>query len=305
MPRGPASRFTRRLAGPWTLTHTPPAKDQTMKRTISQIATILCLLSLCACSEEPTPAQTPQDQGAPDQGKTTTDMGAPDQGAPQPDQDTPDQGQPDQGTPDQGSPDQGQPCDPASKAAELIGVFDTTSAGTFEAQPQEDGSVVVTLDAGLGGAAQAAQSSYLYASLTGGKLIEISDKAALTDDTWELAFKRTELRINSADSGPGMWMLGKAVETTWEEAAPPSTMGDAWSTDDFVNEQCEIATFGRESLLTAFNQWYDYNPETHEISAPAGVIYFLYNMTTHAALKLEIQSYEGGIYTLRWATLGR
>ena len=289
MPRGSASRFTRRLADPWTLTHTPTAKDQTMKR----IATALCLLSLFACSEEPAPEQAPQDQGTFDQGEITTDLGSPDQG------------QPDLGTPDQGAPDQGQPCDPASTAAELIGVFDTTSAGTFEAQTQDDGSIVVTLDAGLGGAAQAAQSSYLYVSLTDGELLKLSDKAALTDDTWELAFKRTQLRINSADSGPGAWMLGKAVETTWEEAAPPSTMGGAWSTDDFVNEQCELATFGRESLMTAFNQWYDYNPETHELSAPAGVVYFLYNMTTHAAIKLELQSYEGGIYTLRWAPLGR
>lgn len=286
-------------------THHPTSQDQTMKRTTLKTAlSSCCLLLVFGCAEEAQDQPSP-DQGAPDQGMTTTDMGAADQA-------TNDDGQADQGSPDQGmtttdmdAPDQGAPCDPAAMAASLIGVFDTSSTGDFEANAQEDGSVVVTLDAGLGGAAQAAQRSSLYVSLTGGKLLDLSDKAALTDDTWELAFKRTELRLNSADSGPGAWMLAKVTESTWEQAAPPSPMSGQWLTDDFIDEQCELATFGRDSPLTAFNQWYDYNPQTHEISAPQGVIYFLYNSTTHAALKLELQSYESGRYTLRWATLGR
>ena len=127
---------------------------------------------------------------------------------------------------------------------------------------------------------------------------------ALASTDWELAFKRTQIRLNSADSGPGSLLLVRVADTTFDSAPVPGR--DAvWLTDDFVNESCEVLTVGRSDLATAMGVWYDYDPATRSVSAPDGVVYFVYNSTTRAARKLQIEDYTSAMYTIRTAPVGR
>jgi|GEM_PF-2075560 len=251
-------------------------------------------------------ASTPDDMGT----STEEDMSPADEedSAPDVDQGTPEE---DMGAPieeDMNPPeedmgvDMAEECDPQAVSASLVAVHtdaSTTETATFTSLEAE-GAWRLELDAALGGAAAASEASFLYVDLENGELLELSDAEAFTDDRWDIAFKRTEIRINSEDSGPGSWILADVEAESFEAAAPPSPQEGMWRGDDFVSETCEVATFGRGTIETAFGQWYDYDPSTHMVSAPEGKVYFLYDAATHAVIKLQIESYADAIYTLRW-----
>lgn len=272
-----------------------------------KLCLIPLILALAACGN---------DDETPD--KTSADMSVADMAADQsvtPDQpnDTPD-ATPDTpiDTPDaapdapidepDAEPDQ-EPCDEAATAAALVAVNEDISAGLVTTAGQ--GELTATVDASAGGAAMAAGRSFLYLDLTTGQPVALSDKDAFTANTWHIGLKRSELRINSADSGPGALLLARVDGADWDTAQPPNPAGGGWLSDDFVSDTCQVATFGQGAIQTAFGQWYDYDMTNHTLSVPEDTVFFLYDATTHAAFKLQITGYDSGIYTLRWAPLGR
>ena len=103
-------------------------------------------------------------------------------------------------------------CDQDAAIAERFGSATSTASATADFT-QDEGVNRVTLDASLGGTASAAQSSYAYLDLETATLLELSDAEALTDSTWDLAFNRSLVRLNSGDSGPAKLSL-KRVDGT-------------------------------------------------------------------------------------------
>lgn len=196
--------------------------------------------------------------------------------------------------------DGGGTCDPVAVALETIGAVESVADATLTSEALGENGFTVTLDAALGGPAMAAESAWVYVDVDAPAIVEIDDVEAMTDNSWEFAFKRAEIRLNSADSGPRSLMLTRVEETTWDTVPAPDRNAE-WLTDDFVTDTCDVETYGRGSIATAFSDWYDYNPETHVVSAPEGVVYFTYDATTHAVSKFQIASYESGIYTFDWA----
>jgi hypothetical protein len=190
-------------------------------------------------------------------------------------------------------------CVPREKAAELVASQEGVAEGEADFA-RGDGRWSGTLDASLGGRKAAKSSSFLYLDLDEGVLLELSDVEAFEDERWEMAFKRTEIRINSADSGPRELRLARVENTSFEEASPPATDSGSWRTDDFVDESCEVSTFGRGTTETAFAQWYDYNFLTHQVSAPEGVVYFLHDPAAETTTRFQIVDYRDAVYELRW-----
>lgn len=191
------------------------------------------------------------------------------------------------------------PCDPDVSAAEFLELKDSVADASWT-PGEADGTA--TLDASLGGPAGAAESAWVYVDLVNGELLELTDVEAYESDAWTLAFKRTEIRLNGGASGAGAWLTARIEGTTFDDA----TAGrDAdWRGDDFIDpDTCEVITEGRGTAATAFGIWYDYDPATHTVSAPEGVVYALYNASSHVALKFEITNYDGGVYDLRWGAL--
>jgi hypothetical protein len=274
-----------------------------------KLCLIPLILALAACgNDDETPDKTSADMNVADMAADQSPT--PDQPTDTPDTpvdtpdtpiDTPDLPGDMTETPD-AEPDL-EPCDEAATAAALVAVHEDISAGAVTTTGQ--GELTATIDASAGGAAMAAGRSFLYLDLATGQPVALSDKDAFTANTWHLGLKRSELRINSADSGPGALLLARVDGADWDTAQPPNPAGGGWLSDDFVSDTCEVTTYGQGTIQTAFGQWYDYDAVAHTLSVPEDTVFFLYDAATHAAFKLQITGYDSGIYTLRWAPLGQ
>ena len=191
---------------------------------------------------------------------------------------------------------------------EATGHFDNVSSGTLHTQDERDTGVVsVTLDASIGGPEQAAKSSYLYLDLVAGELLELSDATARESSSWQIAIKRSELRANSADSGPGAVFVARydeGADTMETLSGLPSDLGEEdWKEDDFVDMFCNVETFGLDFIETAFGQWYDYDFENHAVNIKQDQLYIIQDRNLDRSWALTIDSFEDGVYTLRWKPL--
>lgn len=192
-------------------------------------------------------------------------------------------------------------CDPVAAAAEAFGAVDAVTTGTVEAVADGDG-FTLTIDASAGGTAGSATNPYVYVDITDGTLVEITDVESFESGAWWLGFKRATIRTNSADSGAAGLMVQR-VEGDFDTAAPDRA-GD-WATESFLDEEsCEVVeTEGRDAPKTAFGIWYDYNPETHAVTPTEGIVYFIYEPSSHASYRVAITGWEDGVYTVRVAPL--
>jgi hypothetical protein len=204
----------------------------------------------------------------------------------------------DAGHDDSGTRDGGGECDPKEVAAERVAQNDTVNEGAVDFG--SSGEVkTATIDARSGGVAEAQNHSFIYLDLDASKKLQLTDVEAFDNDTWDIAFRRTKIRLNSADSGPGPWLVSK-MTGAWEDVTEPPSQGAEWSQDDFVDDECNVQTGPRSGIQTAFGQWYDYNPETHTVSAPDEVVWALYNASSHQAVKFQITAYTDATYEVRW-----
>jgi hypothetical protein len=192
-------------------------------------------------------------------------------------------------------------CNPDALAAEQVAVNESVNDGEVSVA-NENGVQTVTLDASSGGVSEAAQQSFIYIDLDEPGKLALSDADAFEDTTWDIAVRRTVIRINGGDSGPGNWLL-TAIDDGWSDASMPGRDAE-WSTDNFVTDSCELVQTERGSIITAFGQWYDYNPQTHEVSAPENTTWALYNSSTHSVIKLGIAAYDSATYDIRIGSFG-
>lgn len=297
------------------------------------LALSICLsITACADEEEVAPEATPDtgtvedtsggtDTALPD-ASHSTDVGSQDvapapDAAVEPDADTePDTAvesdatvEPDATTepdatidPDVYDSDSSEACDPVATAIEAFVAIDSVSAGTVDATTT-DGITTANIDASAGGSAGAATNPWIYVNLADAAQVSITDVESLTSADWDLAFKRASIRLNSADSGPGAWLVTRADDLPWADALRPPGRDADWRTDEFVAEDCSLITEGRGTPATAFGIWYDYNPETHAVTPTEDVVFFLYRSDTRAVYRLQITGWSSGVYTVQWATL--
>ncbi|MFB6350546.1 MAG: HmuY family protein [Bradymonadaceae bacterium] len=182
-------------------------------------------------------------------------------------------------------------CDPRAVARRKVGAIETTADGSVDVE-KSSGVYAGSVEATAGGEGNADDSSYLYVDLATGERLELSDAEAFENERWDLAFKRTDIRVNSADSGPGAWYLIE-VDRDWEQLDEPPRRDADWEWNDFVADDCSVKTVGDGALKTAFGQWSDEEP----------AVWALYQFTSHTTLKFEIQSYTDGTYQVRWTEL--
>src|SRR5690606_5345610 len=67
-----------------------------------------------------------------------------------------------------------------------------------------DGAVTTaSVDASAGGMASAADNPYIYVDLESGAKADINDVESFSSTDWDIALKRSSVRANGGDSGPG------------------------------------------------------------------------------------------------------
>jgi hypothetical protein len=178
------------------------------------------------------------------------------------------------------------------------GVVEVTTAG---------GVTAGTADATAGGTDGAPDNPYLYLDLKAGERVPLNDLDALSSTAWDISLKRASLRVNGGDSGSGGRKLAVvgAEDLAAVTAAPPS----GYAADDFADEDCALIALPAGEPSSAFGEWYDYDPSTHEVT-PRREVYVLERLDgSHTALRIVTyygdasSPMRGGYYQLEWKQL--
>jgi hypothetical protein len=176
-----------------------------------------------------------------------------------------------------------------------------------------DGAVFISeINAFAGGSQGARDNAFIYFDFVTAEQQLLTDDESLIDADWVLAFRRTNIRLNSADSGPGGWEMAKLSGTTLDAVDAAPTAANAWKTDTTFSSMCEILLDPINNPMTAINflnllnpsgssSWYSYSDSG--VAAIEGDVYVVRNVERDLAFKFEIQGWNDGIYTLRWAQL--
>ncbi len=121
-----------------------------------------------------------------------------------------------------------------------------------------------SIDGTAGGTTMSADNPYIYVDLKTGTRVDVNDLDARASATWDIALKRSSLRVNSGDSGTGNRKLAVVQAQTLAEVTAVPTSG--YAVDDFADTSCKLVELLIGEPSSAFGQWYDYNDTTHMVS---------------------------------------
>lgn len=168
---------------------------------------------------------------------------------------------------DVGSQDDAASDAPAEAAANMCSAAITSfinpigkiSTGAVTILNDAGGTKTLYIDATAGGFGNETTHPRVYVSLETGTRVDISDVQAQTSTAWDLAFRRPVIYTNSGDAGPGM-----GGEVTVHKPFDQATVADAtgFSTESFVDADCNPKMDMTGDLLTTMSAWYDYNQAT-------------------------------------------
>lgn len=164
-----------------------------------------------------------------------------------------------------------------------------------------------TLDGTAGGLANAADRPYLYVDLKTGARVDVDDLAARSSTAWDVAIKRSSLRINGGDSGTGERGLVVVQAASMNDVTTAPATG--YASDDFTTADCMLDSLPGGEPRSAFGEWYDYDPDTHAVS-PKGEVYVI-ERTDGSRTAFRIATYygdtampmRGAFYAVEWKQL--
>lgn len=177
-------------------------------------------------------------------------------------------------------------CDPASVLPTTYRPIPTVSTGAVTLATNA-GITTGTIDATAGGLSAAADNPYVYIDLIANARVDVNDLNARESVDWDIAIKRSSLRINGGDSGGGRRTLAVVAGTSVDVTAPASGYGE----DDFTSDDCMLASIPGGEPMSAFGEWYEYDVETHAVT-PKQEVYVL-QRADGSRTALRIATYYG------------
>ena len=202
--------------------------------------------------------------------------------------------------------DSGSGCDPAALLPTAYRPIAMVSTGAVQVSTTA-GLTSGTIDATAGGLANSADRPYVYVDLRNGVKIEVDDLAARSSMTWDLALKRSSLRINGGDSGPGARKLAVMPAATLAEVTAAPNSG--YMTDDFTTPDCMLDTLPGGEPKSAFGEWYNYDAQTHAVSPKSEVYVIERNNGSRTAFRVisyngdTAMPMRGAYYSVEWKQL--
>jgi len=154
-------------------------------------------------------------------------------------------------------------CDPATVLPSNYRPIALASTGQVTVTTTGD-ITTGTLDATAGGLAGAADQPYLYVDLRTGAKVALTDLEARSSAAWDVALKRSSLRVNGGDSGTGARTLAVAFAATLAEVTSGPATG--YVADDFATDACALVTLPGGEPASAFGEWYGYDVDTHAVT---------------------------------------
>jgi hypothetical protein len=161
-------------------------------------------------------------------------------------------------------------CDPATLLPNSYRPIPMVSTGVVTITAS--GAVMTaTIDATAGGTANSADRPYIYVDLKTGTRVDVDDLAARSSSAWDIMLKRSSMRSNGGDSGPGKRMVAVMPGAMLATIAAPAT---GYLSDDFTTADCMLDAIPGGEPKSAFGEWYDYDATTHAVS-PKGEAYVI------------------------------
>ena len=132
-------------------------------------------------------------------------------------------------------------------------------------------------------------------------MLQLTDVQALENTDWDIAVKRSVIRVNGGDSGPGNFLVARLEPMDWDDIENEPPESNIWNTDEFMTETCEPITVGRGVVSTAFGEWYN-TSSSGGIDVVENVIYSVYSGPPyHQVHELEILEWNSGYYVFKYA----
>lgn len=204
----------------------------------------------------------------------------------------------------------GSGCSAALRQA--ISLVDKVTLGAVSLLARTGSELLLYVDASAGGIGGQESQPWVYISLRTGARVELTDLEALKSTAWDLALKRSTLRTNSGDSGPG---AGGALEQTrvWSSVTLATTRGLTLPVETWFDADCTLVTDATGAVATTLGGWSEYDETTHRVS-PAPDLVYVVRGADGTLYKLSILDYyarpdgttgasDGGHYKLRVAPL--
>jgi hypothetical protein len=197
-------------------------------------------------------------------------------------------------------------CDPLSALPANFRPIPEVSEGMVNVT-SSGGVTSGTVDATAGGSMSYADNPYLYLDLKAGTKVAINDLDARSSPAWDIALKRSSLRVNGGHSGTGGRKLAvvPAADLGAVTAAPTS----GYATDAFVDADCMLISLPVGDPMSAFGEWYDYNDQTHMLTPKSQVYVLERSDGSHTALRIvtyygdTASPMRGAYYQVEWKQL--
>lgn len=143
-------------------------------------------------------------------------------------------------------------------------------------------------------------TDFVPLSLSEGRVLDLEEdlgRPLSGSERWELALRRTAVRTNGGESGPGACGALHSGETTLD--AVTSAPADGYVADTLI-----APPMGGEpaSGNTVLGDWYDYDFTTHAVTPKPAV--YLVRVTGGGYAKVRIAAWTGGVWTLEYAYTG-
>ena len=203
----------------------------------------------------------------------------------------------------------GSGCSAALRQA--ITLVDKVTPGTVTLLSDTAGEKLIYVDASTGGIGGQDIQPWVYLSLRTGMRVDLTDLQALSSTAWDLALKRSVLRSNSGDSGPGAGGAARATQG-WAQLSAASANAITLQVETWFDSECTLLTDAAGSVLTTFGDWSLYDESTHKLTpAPApyvvrggdGTLYKLAILDYYSKPDGSTGQSDGGHYKLRVAAL--
>jgi HmuY protein len=153
-----------------------------------------------------------------------------------------------------------------------LSLVDEVSTATVSVLSETGEDRTLYVDASVGGLNGQDSSPWVYVKLATGEAVAVTDIEALASKAWDLAFKRSTVRTNSGDSGPGE---GGAIRIAlpWDDV-DASTLGNkALPTESWFDADCMLELDASQNLVTTFSGWSAYDEANHVLSAAPDVVF--------------------------------
>ena len=153
-----------------------------------------------------------------------------------------------------------------------LSLVDEVSTASVAILSESGSERTLYVDASVGGLNNQETRPWIYIAFATGQAVAVTDLEALSSKAWDLAFKRSVVRTNGGDSGPGQ---GGAIRIAlpWGDVDSSTLGGKLLPKESWFDENCEVVRDAAQELVTTFSGWSEYDEANHVVSAAPDVVF--------------------------------